>query len=162
MISYRQVYKYQLAEDYSLKIEGFWIYNTIKVGNPWCWLDESKLHIKAGYAWDGPSGPTISLHPPPLKKETMTIANQIDEHFEKMEKELNQLVESILHLAKLTGQLARENDEIKDRLRHYDKYHTAHGMESTMEEYHQRLNSLEAQSRPIGPGPDNYGEDPIK
>lgn len=62
-IKYREGYKYQLVEDYTLLTdiapanprgmpEG--------VGNDYVWLGRSGLLIvRRGYAWDGPSGPTV-------------------------------------------------------------------------------------------------------
>ncbi|MDI7218846.1 hypothetical protein QMN07_15200 [Leptospira santarosai] len=56
-------YKYELVQNYSfqtaIKTE-----KTIQIGNPciktFISLDpDGLLHIEAGYAWDGPSGPTI-------------------------------------------------------------------------------------------------------
>ena len=55
-IKYREGYKYQLAEDYSIitDITGYY------VRNQFIHLEENgKLTILSGYAWDGPSGPTI-------------------------------------------------------------------------------------------------------
>jgi len=60
-ISYKQGYKYQLVEDYVVEIKivpkkaitiGYLEFHKSinKLGN---------LTIRAGYAWDGPSGPTI-------------------------------------------------------------------------------------------------------
>lgn len=56
-ISYTDGYKYQLDADYSVLVE-------IKPGTPivteYIQLDaDGVLSIKEGYAWDGPSGPTI-------------------------------------------------------------------------------------------------------
>ena len=55
-IKYTDGWKYQLNEDYSCQtgIEGH------AVVTPYITLElDGKLTIKAGYAWDGPSGPTI-------------------------------------------------------------------------------------------------------
>jgi len=55
-ISYRKGYKYQLADDYHVKIS----ISGKTVVQPWFILDiHGTLLIKAGYAWDGPSGPTF-------------------------------------------------------------------------------------------------------
>lgn len=56
-IAYRKGYKYQLGVDYTVQIalrpEG-------AVGTPFLSLGtDGILQIKAGYAWDGPSGPTF-------------------------------------------------------------------------------------------------------
>ena len=56
-IKYRNGYKYQLAEDYQTRIgikpEQF-------ILTPWIRLDiDGMISIVAGYAWDGPSGPTL-------------------------------------------------------------------------------------------------------
>ena len=56
MIRYRDGYKYQLAEDYQHATE----ISGRECGNQFCYLRANGvLEIKAGYAWDGPSGPTI-------------------------------------------------------------------------------------------------------
>lgn len=57
-IKYKEGYKYQLYEDYAHHLP-FWV--------PSIYLDheflvigaDGTLTIKAGYAWDGPSGPTV-------------------------------------------------------------------------------------------------------
>ena len=56
-IAYRGGYKYQLQEGYSLEIS---IRPTAAVGNDYITLDpQGALRIAKGYAWDGPSGPTL-------------------------------------------------------------------------------------------------------
>jgi hypothetical protein len=56
-IAYRGGYKYQLQEGYSLEIS---IRPTEAVGNDYIALDpQGALRIAKGYAWDGPSGPTL-------------------------------------------------------------------------------------------------------
>ena len=56
-IAYRGGYKYQLKQDYTVTIA---IIPPKVVGNDYIALDiTGKLFVKAGYAWDGPSGPTI-------------------------------------------------------------------------------------------------------
>lgn len=55
-IAYRQGYKYQLAEDYKVQVA---ICPENDISTPFLSLDKNGwLYIKAGYAWDGPSGPT--------------------------------------------------------------------------------------------------------
>ncbi|GMQ80713.1 MAG: hypothetical protein BMS9Abin05_0141 [Rhodothermia bacterium] len=50
-------YKYQLTEDFHIEIE---VRPTMPIGTPYLSLSEAgQLIIKKGYAWDGPSGPTI-------------------------------------------------------------------------------------------------------
>jgi len=73
-IHYRTGYKYQLAEEYSLKLEmlqahgargeepGGEVGDQRATGIKTDFIDldtDGTLTIKAGYAWDGPSGPTI-------------------------------------------------------------------------------------------------------
>lgn len=58
MIHYKRGYKYQLEADYHHRVDIF-------VDQPidslhWVQLlQDGELFIRAGYAWDGPSGPTI-------------------------------------------------------------------------------------------------------
>jgi len=56
-IRYKSGYKYQLADDYihelSFSINSIIINTFISIKPP------SILSIKSGYAWDGPSGPTV-------------------------------------------------------------------------------------------------------
>lgn len=56
-IAYKAGYKYQLKEDYILAIE---IKSADPIDTDYIRLDVmGELTIKKGYAWDGPSGPTI-------------------------------------------------------------------------------------------------------
>lgn len=53
-IKYSRGYKYQLRED-SITDVGI----NVHAVTEWLQLQEGKLYIRKGYAWDGPSGPTI-------------------------------------------------------------------------------------------------------
>jgi hypothetical protein len=56
-IVYRSGYKYQLAENYELKIP---IKPDADIDSMFITLDrQGNLQVKAGYAWDGTSGPVI-------------------------------------------------------------------------------------------------------
>lgn len=56
-IWYRDGYKYQLADDYRIKIG---ILPITFIYTPYISLDtDGTLTVRDGYAWDGPSGPTI-------------------------------------------------------------------------------------------------------
>jgi hypothetical protein len=56
MITYSEGYKYQLEKDYSISVA----IQGERVDSQFITLDEQgTLTIKRGYAWDGPSGPTI-------------------------------------------------------------------------------------------------------
>ncbi|WP_108650461.1 DUF1353 domain-containing protein [Dongshaea marina] len=56
-IAYKKGYKYQLSRDYSLQIG---LNPEQPINTRYITLStEGELLIKAGYAWDGPSGPTL-------------------------------------------------------------------------------------------------------
>jgi len=56
-IRYRDGYKYQLAEGYSVKVS---VISQAPIKTEFITLGtDGTLTIKRGYAWDGPSGPTI-------------------------------------------------------------------------------------------------------
>lgn len=55
LIAYKSGYKYQLATDYLVPVG---IYDTVNA--QFLFLQgDGNLFVKAGYAWDGPSGPTF-------------------------------------------------------------------------------------------------------
>lgn len=57
MIRYRDGYKYQLAEDYTVTTS---ILPPAAIDHNFIYLTSNGvLAIKKGYAWDGPSGPTV-------------------------------------------------------------------------------------------------------
>lgn len=61
-IKYKDGYKYQLAENYDYHTAIYWTVQTQNgpVGNDWVKIYPNGLvSISKGYAWDGPSGPTI-------------------------------------------------------------------------------------------------------
>ena len=56
-IKYRSGYKYQIVEDYQVKVS---VIPNTNIKTHFLELNtERMLIIKKGYAWDGPSGPTI-------------------------------------------------------------------------------------------------------
>jgi hypothetical protein len=56
-IKYKGAYKYQLVDDYSLKLEVFT--DEFIETDYIIFGGQGYLKIKAGYAWDGPSGPVL-------------------------------------------------------------------------------------------------------
>lgn len=58
MIHYHSGYKYQLAVEYNIELKGL---NppSLFVHDYFSITRTGYLHIRKGYAWDGPSGPTI-------------------------------------------------------------------------------------------------------
>lgn len=59
MISYRGGYKYQLANTYTHKLPEDIAKDAYNCSNDFLSLRDGYLVIGSGYAWDGPSGPTI-------------------------------------------------------------------------------------------------------
>ncbi|QSA96490.1 DUF1353 domain-containing protein [Methylococcus sp. EFPC2] len=56
-IAYKDGYKYQLKESYEVLID---IKPEVSIATSYIGLDaQGKLSLREGYAWDGPSGPTI-------------------------------------------------------------------------------------------------------
>lgn len=63
-ISYKAGYKYQLVADYVAQLPselfaGSRLGNTVRAGHYLTLCYRRELHIDRGYAWDGPSGPTV-------------------------------------------------------------------------------------------------------
>lgn len=61
-IRYKSGYKYQLYDDFSIKINGIGGSVNNKLDcfySDYISINDDVLYISAGYAWDGPSGPTI-------------------------------------------------------------------------------------------------------
>ena len=57
MMTYKKGYKYQLVDDYRIRIE---IFPEFDINTRYIQLSNTGiLTLKAGYAWDGPSGPTF-------------------------------------------------------------------------------------------------------
>lgn len=55
-IKYQAGYKYQLSETYTIQVD----VRGRRVQSSFIWLTpQGQLEIRKGYAWDGPSGPTI-------------------------------------------------------------------------------------------------------
>lgn len=55
-MKYKKGYKYQLTEDYAVNLD---INKTINIRDGLLAISGDHLLIRAGYAWDGPSGPAI-------------------------------------------------------------------------------------------------------
>ena len=56
-IAYRSGYKYQLAEDYATMLH---FLPPCSVDHAWFTIrPDGAVTVRAGYAWDGPSGPTL-------------------------------------------------------------------------------------------------------
>ena len=57
VIQYRSGYKYQIVEDYVVQLPE--LVNVPYCRSEYITLLNGELRIREGYAWDGPSGPTI-------------------------------------------------------------------------------------------------------
>lgn len=62
-LQYRRIYKYALDEDFSCqtRMRGFDVkIPPVNDRDPWIHLVyDGTIHIRAGYSWDGPSGPAF-------------------------------------------------------------------------------------------------------
>lgn len=59
-ITYEAGYKYQLIQDYVHQLPKSFPLLPREIETQFLWMDEDRqLIVKDGYAWDGPSGPTI-------------------------------------------------------------------------------------------------------
>jgi hypothetical protein len=56
VILYRSGYKYQLAADYRVPLAAL---GSLNIVTEFITVQDGGLEIRKGYAWDGPSGPTI-------------------------------------------------------------------------------------------------------
>jgi hypothetical protein len=60
VIAYTSGYKYQLSIDYGHDLPNNYPKVPHEIETQFLWLSEDgRLIVKSGYAWDGPSGPTI-------------------------------------------------------------------------------------------------------
>lgn len=60
MIAYKQGFKYQLHEDYQVDIP--FLDTDMSLDADYLTIEGRMMTIKAGYAWDGPSGPTFDTN----------------------------------------------------------------------------------------------------
>lgn len=92
-IQYCEGYKYQLHQDYRVQteIKGHCVADAF-----YCLTTDGQLFIRAGYAWDGPSGPTIDT-------KSFMRGSLVHDVFYQMMRE-GQLPQSCFHAA---------NDELR-------------------------------------------------
>lgn len=57
IIKYQCGYKYQIQDNATITLPKEW--EALRCANDWIALEYGLLRVKAGYAWDGASGPTI-------------------------------------------------------------------------------------------------------
>ncbi len=58
ILQYKKTYPYCLTRDIYIALSRP-LSNQVTINHPFFFIDATLVHVKANYAWDGPSGPTL-------------------------------------------------------------------------------------------------------
>jgi hypothetical protein len=106
-IHYRSGYKYQLAADFSIVVD---VHPTEPIETEFIRLEpDGTLFIRSGYAWDGPSGPTIDTKKTFMRGSVVHDALYQLIRFKKLPPETREQADIALH------QICREDGMCKLR-----------------------------------------------